>query len=108
MMQLNCLPLRDQGMADWILNQDILYGAVLARCSTLLFAMDPLFGGTNKKPVKDIKKTAYDKKTQRGHPVTSLFSVDQEVFSTFGAGPCSACAAIYSCSISKDVFLKTG
>ena len=55
MMQLNCLPLRDKGVANRVLNQDILY--CLSRgCSSLLFAMNSLLTGADEQPVEDIKE----------------------------------------------------
>jgi len=77
MMQLNCLPLWDKGVADRILNQDIL------NCPScggpLLFAMNSLLTRPGEQPVENIKQENDNKKTQRGHSDTSLFSIAQEV-----------------------------
>jgi len=50
MMQLNCLPLWDEGVADRILNQDILHCPSRSG-SSLLFTMDSLLAFTCEQPV---------------------------------------------------------
>ena len=77
MMQPNCLSLRDKGVTDRILNKDILHWSSRGRSCTV-FAMDSPLAGADEQPVQDIKEDADDKKTQRSHPGTSLFSGDQE------------------------------
>ena len=50
MMQSNCLPLRNKGVADRILNQDILYR--LSRGGSILFPpLESLLAGADEQPV---------------------------------------------------------